>query len=151
LDGKIRGNIMFVGRENELQRLKELKNKKVTFFIIVRGRRRIGKTRLINEFGKCFDKFYSLTGPAPNKRANQQNQRDHFSTQIARALNTYVANFTDWSDAFHILGGQLQTGGILVLFDEISWMGAVVLISCIAVCKWQVCFVPRLLRVVKNM
>src|SRR5205807_176343 len=104
--------------------LKELKNKKVSSFVIVRGRRRIGKTRLINEFGKSFDKFYSFTGLVPDKKTTQQDQRDEFSRQLARTMNTYIANFTDWSDAFHELGSKVQTGSTLILFDEISWMGS---------------------------
>ena len=115
---------MFIGREPEIQRLEELKSKRVASFVIVRGRRRIGKTRLIDEFGKSFEKFYSFTGLAPDKKTTEQDQRDEFSRQLARALNTYVANFTDWSDAFHVLGNQLQSGKILLLFDEISWMGS---------------------------
>lgn len=115
---------MFIGRSQELQRLEDLKNKRVASFVIVRGRRRVGKTRLINEFGKGFDKFYTFTGLAPDKKTTDQDQRDEFSRQLARALNTYIANFTDWSDAFHTLGNQLQSGRILVLFDEISWMGS---------------------------
>ena len=115
---------MFIGRESELRRLDDLKNKRVASFVIVRGRRRIGKTRLINEYGKRFDKFYTFTGLAPDENTTQQDQRDEFSRQLSRAFNTYLANFTDWSDAFHILGTQLQSGRILVLFDEISWMGS---------------------------
>ena len=64
---------MFIGREKELQRLKELKSKKVASFVVVRGRRRVGKTRLINEFSKSFDKFYSFTGLAPDKKTTNQN------------------------------------------------------------------------------
>lgn len=115
---------MFIGREKELERLEELKSKKVASFVVVRGRRRIGKTRLINEFGKKFDKFYSFTGLAPEKKTSKQNQLDEFSRQMARAFHTYLANFTDWSDAFHMLGNQLQNGSILLLFDEISWIGS---------------------------
>lgn len=114
---------MFIGREKELRRLEELKNKKVASFVVVRGRRRIGKTRLINEFSKGFDKFYSFVGLAPDKDASKQDQLDEFSRQMSREFHTYLANFTDWSDAFHTLGNQVQTGRVLLLFDEISWMG----------------------------
>jgi len=115
---------MFIGREKELQRLKELKSKSIASFVVVRGRRRIGKTRLINEFGKSFDKFYSFTGLAPDKKTTNQDQLDEFSRQMTRAFHTYVANFTDWSDAFFALSNQVQSGSILLLFDEISWIGS---------------------------
>jgi AAA+ ATPase superfamily predicted ATPase len=115
---------MFIGREHELHRLEELKSKKVASFVVVRGRRRIGKTRLINEFGKRFDKFYSFMGLAPDKKTTKQDQLDEFSRQMTRELHTYIANFTDWSDAFFTLGAQVQSGSVLLLFDEISWMGS---------------------------
>jgi len=115
---------MFIGREKELQRLKELKSKKVASFVVVCGRRRVGKTRLINEFSKSFDKFYSFTGLAPDKKTTNQDQLDEFSRQMTREFHTYTANFTDWSDAFFALSNQVQSGSILLLFDEISWIGS---------------------------
>lgn len=115
---------MFIGRKNELRRLEELKSKKIASFIVVRGRRRIGKTRLVDEFGKGFDRFYSFTGLAPDKKTTKQDQLDEFSRQMTRAFHTYVANFTDWSDAFFMLASQIQSGSVLLLFDEISWMGS---------------------------
>ena len=40
-------NIQFIGREEELAKLKEIS--KANFFLIVRGRRRIGKTSLLKK------------------------------------------------------------------------------------------------------
>lgn len=42
----------FVGRENELERLNELSKLKKPPFLVVIGRRRVGKTRLVQEFIK---------------------------------------------------------------------------------------------------
>lgn len=91
---------------------------------MVRGRRRIGKTRLINEFGKTFNKFFVFTGLAPDKKTTAQDQLNEFSRQLAREFRSYVANFTDWSDAFDALGKRVESGAVLLLFDEISWMGS---------------------------
>ena len=43
---------MFIGREKELNRLNELYNKNSFQFPVIYGRRRVGKTALINEFIK---------------------------------------------------------------------------------------------------
>ena len=43
---------MFVGRECELNRLANLWKRKTASFVVVKGRRRIGKSRLIEEFAK---------------------------------------------------------------------------------------------------
>ena len=42
----------FIGREAEMNRLKGLLEKRSSSLIVVRGRRRIGKSRLLAEFGK---------------------------------------------------------------------------------------------------
>jgi len=44
----------FIGRQAELRQLLGLKEKNTASFIIVKGRRRIGKSFLIQEFGKHF-------------------------------------------------------------------------------------------------
>ena len=42
---------MFIGRERELQTFHELFKKNSASFVVITGRRRIGKSRLIEEFG----------------------------------------------------------------------------------------------------
>jgi AAA+ ATPase superfamily predicted ATPase len=59
---KKRGNKMslskFIGREAELARLKGLLDNRSASLIVVRGRRRIGKSRLLSEFGKEIFKIF---------------------------------------------------------------------------------------------
>jgi AAA+ ATPase superfamily predicted ATPase len=45
-------NPIFIGRKAELERLKALYRKKNSSLVVVKGRRRIGKSRLIGEFAK---------------------------------------------------------------------------------------------------
>lgn len=40
----------FIGRKQELEKLKALHNKAVPSLVVVKGRRRIGKSRLIAKF-----------------------------------------------------------------------------------------------------
>lgn len=42
----------FVGRKRELQMLRELFKKKSASLVVIRGRRRIGKSRLAQEFAQ---------------------------------------------------------------------------------------------------
>lgn len=42
----------FVGREKELHQLQDLWNYNIARFVVIKGRRRIGKSRLIEEFAK---------------------------------------------------------------------------------------------------
>ena len=45
----------FIGRQRELTRLLETTSKSSASFIVVKGRRRVGKSRLIEEFSQRFD------------------------------------------------------------------------------------------------
>ena len=113
----------FIGRQEELKKLLDLSKKKSASFIVVRGRRRIGKSRLIEEFSKNFDKFYTFEGLAPEESVTPQNQLEEFSRQIAQQFNAPYAKYDDWSDALWAVGERIKTGKVLLLFDEISWMG----------------------------
>ncbi|MDF1684153.1 MAG: ATP-binding protein [Legionellaceae bacterium] len=116
---------MFIGRERELARLETLHKKQTPGLVVVKGRRRIGKSRLIAEFASKHPKntLWSFSGLAPQDGMSAQSQRDHFARQLATRLNTPPFTFQDWSDAFDYLNQHLSPGDI-VLFDEISWMGA---------------------------
>jgi hypothetical protein len=46
------GTTPFYGREHELQSLQELAGKKTASLIIIKGRRRIGKSRLATELAR---------------------------------------------------------------------------------------------------
>ncbi len=114
----------FIGRNNELQQLLELSKKKSASFLVIKGRRRIGKSRLIEEFGRHFDHYYAFAGLPPGEKTTAEQQLDEFSRQIAREFKTAKAYYDDWSDAFFAIGERVKTGKILILFDEISWMGS---------------------------
>ncbi|MFR0902696.1 MAG: ATP-binding protein [Anaerovoracaceae bacterium] len=49
---------MFIGRENELDTLNRLYHSDKFEFAVIYGRRRVGKTALINEFAKDKDTLY---------------------------------------------------------------------------------------------
>ena len=114
----------FVGRQYELARLHELLSKKTASFIVVKGRRRIGKSRLIEEFGKSFDHFYKFSGLPPEPKITKQDQLDEFSRQITKQFHTGRAKYSDWGDVFQLISERVQTGRVLILFDELSWMGS---------------------------
>ncbi len=109
----------FVGRESELLRLEELSRSGRACLAVIKGRRRIGKSRLIAEFGKN-KQFFSFSGLAPVKGVKPQDQRDAF----ARQLNLPAKSFIDWADAFAYLNRFLNGKPTVILLDEISWLGS---------------------------
>ncbi len=114
----------FIGRNNELARLTALYNKKTPNLVVLKGRRRIGKSRLINFFAeKREGRFWDFAGLAPAAGMDAQSQRDHFARQLAAHLKLPPFTFQDWSDAFQSLNRHLKPHDI-ILFDEISWMGS---------------------------
>ena len=114
----------FQGREQELQYLHDAIQKNSASFIIVKGRRRIGKSRLIEEFAKSFDKYYSFTALPPDKNTTAQHQLSEFCRQIPKNFKTPRALYQDWGDAFEAIAERLKSGKVLLFFDEISWMGS---------------------------
>ncbi|HQS83932.1 MAG: hypothetical protein B7Y25_03435 [Alphaproteobacteria bacterium 16-39-46] len=118
-------NKPFIGRKDELIRLKSVYDRKTPNLAVIKGRRRIGKSRLITEFAdqQKQTRFFSFTGLAPQDGITAQMQRDHFGKQLAHSLKISPLTFQDWTDAFNYLSLCLKEGDI-VLFDEISWMGA---------------------------
>lgn len=116
-----KGVIKFVGREDELQSLRELLNKKSASLIVIKGRRRIGKTRLIEEFAK--DKnFLRFIGLAPVDGVTAQDQRNEFSRLLSEQTGLPELNIDDWAKLFSLLADKIKKGRRIVLFDEISWM-----------------------------
>jgi uncharacterized protein len=115
----------FIGRKQELKKLKAIHCKGIPSLVVVKGRRRIGKSRLIAEFASHYPKrrLWSFAGLAPQEGMTAQTQKDHFAGQLTSFLKIPPLTFQDWSDAFAHLSLHVQKGDI-ILFDEISWMGA---------------------------
>ena len=113
---------MFFGRKQELDRLSRLKRLKKASLIVIKGRRRVGKSTLVQEFAKG-KSLISLSGLPPSVGMTEQDQRDEFASQLCAQLHLPRVTFSSWSDAFRFLGAQIGNGEVIVLFDEVSWMG----------------------------
>lgn len=116
---------MFYGREEQMDMLVALWRKPVSSFVVLRGRRRIGKSTLADAFAKeSGGIFLKLEGLAPDSRMTNAKQLEAFRQQLSRQVNTDIPRFTSWDAAFAELGRHLSGDGRkIVLLDEISWMG----------------------------
>lgn len=112
----------FVGRINELDKLQSLINKKTASLVVIHGRRRIGKSRLIQEFGKKMP-FYIFSGLPPTPSTTIQRQRDTFTNQM-HLQGFPKIRADDWEDIFLLLAEKTRHGRVVVVLDEISWMGS---------------------------
>ncbi|MBS0358772.1 MAG: AAA family ATPase [Proteobacteria bacterium] len=113
----------FIGREEELEALEKLLKKNSASLVVVRGRRRIGKSRLIEEFAKNHT-FYSFAGILPTPETTEQSQRDEFASQLSIQTGLPEVKADDWNKLFSLLAEKTKQGRIIILFDEISWMGS---------------------------
>jgi uncharacterized protein len=116
----------FIGREEELKVLASLLKKKGASLVVIKGRRRIGKSRLVMEFTKryAFDAFYIFSGVVPTEKTTAQSQRDEFAIQLNVQTKLPEVKADDWTKLFVLLAEKVKSGKILLLFDEISWMGS---------------------------
>lgn len=114
----------FFGRRHELERLRQLRKKKTSSLVVLKGRRRIGKSRLIKEFGRN-ERAITLVGLPPEPKTTAQDQRNHFALQMERILNVPALQYAhDWDTLFYQLSLQTRTGRLILVFDEINWMGS---------------------------
>ncbi len=113
----------FIGRQKELESLKGLLRKDSSSLVVIRGRRRIGKSRLAEEYAASFSKSYILSGIPPEPHVTPETQRAEFLKQLQRnKLRIYRSD--DWGDLFYDLAQECQKGRVLVVLDEITWMGS---------------------------
>ena len=101
---------IFIGRKKELGKLSLLLDKKSASLAVVRGRRRIGKSYLVKEFGRqCVQnvskpcRFLSFSGLPPTDQTTAESQREEFAKQLARNLNLPELKARDWGDLFLFL------------------------------------------------
>ena len=99
----------FIGRKTELEELAALLSLRSANLRVVKGRRRIGKSRLLSEFAKYFDKAYIFSGLAPEKDVTAEDQRNEFARQMRR-FRIAVTNPNDWGDLLTDLAQHCKKG-----------------------------------------
>ena len=115
---------MFFGREEELETLDALWRKPTPSLVTCRGRRRIGKSTLIEEFAaRSRARFIEIAGEAPAQKSTNETQLRAFSKQLAEQTSWTGGPIGDWFDAFRFLDRELDDRKTVVLLDEVSWMG----------------------------
>ena len=112
----------FIGRKKEIKYLEQLPKTKANL-VVIKGRRRIGKGRFVEEFAKN-KKFIRFSGIPPEDAITAQMQRDTFARQMSKELGLAYMTSDDWYNIFESLVRNIQNVPCVILFDEISWMGS---------------------------
>jgi AAA+ ATPase superfamily predicted ATPase len=115
---------MFIGRETEMRLLTDLLKKEKASFVVCRGRRRIGKSTLIQQFGKHAKTFLEFQGLPPRGGISTRDQLNSFSEQLARQTILPKLGLESWSQAFALVNSVIKSERTIVFLDEISWLAA---------------------------
>ncbi len=109
---------MFIGRERELADLNELYEQDKFQLFVLYGRRRVGKTTLLNEFCKGKDAiFYSA------EQSNNKLNLEKFSAQIFQFYGeTTLEPFTKWENALTYIDDRQKEKQLVIVFDEFPYL-----------------------------
>ena len=111
---------MFIGRENELKFLNNCYESDSAEFVVLYGRRRVGKTETLIEFCKGKPNvFYSC------REYTTEKQLAEFSDALLSwkpEIKAYTDCFTDWDKAFSFIGEMEGDKKMIVVIDEFPYM-----------------------------
>lgn len=111
----------FVNREAELQSLEKEYNRKEASFYVLYGRRRVGKTRLIQEFIKDKPAIYFMASEEL-ERENLLRFRDKVADFTQNQLLKQVTEIT-WDMVFQQLINGRRKERYVVVIDEFQYLG----------------------------
>ena len=113
---------LLIGRKEECNRLERCMNSNQAQLVIVYGRRRVGKTFLINEYFENTFAF-KLTGTFGQPKSIQLR---NFASELSRKSKKDVKTPKDWFQAFNDLIDYLEniptTQKQVIFFDEMPWL-----------------------------
>ena len=115
---------MFFGREDVLDQLTSLWGKRVSSLVTCRGRRRIGKSTVIERFAiQSGSRFIKIEGKRPRPGMTNETELQEFARQLADQCDTERTVPSDWRDAFRRLDSVVKDNEkTVVLLDEVSWL-----------------------------
>ena len=118
----------FLGRNREIALLRDWQNRtEHSYLTVIYGRRRIGKTRLVEEAFQDarMIKFEGLQGQPSSA------QRQHFLNQLAEASGRHeyrLIKTSDWIELLRLLAEftreQTRSQPLILFFDEFQWLAA---------------------------
>lgn len=111
-----------VGRERECQELKRAMESDRSEFVIVYGRRRFGKTFLVDQYYQGHYDFTFVGG----HNLSRQRQLTSFARALKKLSGVKPDKFADWFDAFDALEEYLDSLDAsrkkVVFIDEMPWI-----------------------------
>ena len=109
---------MFIGRQNELQMLEDLYRSPDFQFLVLYGRRRVGKTSLLQEFSRRHRTiFYSA------QEKNDTLNLTDFSAAVQNYFDkTTFGTFSGWETALDYVGNRTTAERTVLIIDEFPFI-----------------------------
>ncbi len=109
---------MFIGRERELADLNAMYDQDKFQLFVLYGRRRVGKTTLLNEFCKGKDAiFYSA------EQSNDKLNLEKFSAHVFEFYGEMTLEpFSSWENALLYIHNRQQEKRLVLVFDEFPYL-----------------------------
>lgn len=110
----------FIDRKNEMEFLESEYTKKESSFVVIYGRRRVGKTSLISEFGKNKNMLYFLA-----TEENEMQNVENFKEKVAIFCKNKLlqnSNIRNWNEIFEILVDYNSSCKKLLVIDEFQYL-----------------------------
>ena len=112
-----------IGRKLEQAKLQACRESERSEFVVVYGRRRIGKTFLVRRF---FKDNYAFSFVGKHEMRREQQLAEFAKELMCYSHSTFVPQLKNWTEAFDALQRLLETYNIsgkkVVFFDEMPWM-----------------------------
>ena len=111
----------FVDRVSEIETLNNEYRKEEATFVVLYGRRRVGKTALINHF--CEDKrtIYFLA-----TEENESENRNAFKNLVAETFNNDLlaeSSLNSWDPIFKVVATESKNERLVLVIDEFQYLG----------------------------
>ncbi|MDY6765204.1 MAG: ATP-binding protein [Halobacteria archaeon] len=110
---------MFVDRDPELEFLRNHLSKANPEMLVLYGRRRVGKTKLVNQYLETQDDFSDQIYYLADERGTEKNV-DRFAEEAAKTFDDVKPDAEDFDDVFEYISSR--TDSCLVVIDEFSYL-----------------------------
>ena len=115
---KLEVEILMIGREKELAQIENLYNRDCFEFLVMYGRRRVGKTTILQEFS---DRHRVIFYSAQEK--NDSLNLQDFSRTVQQYFDgRFIAPFQTWEDAFAYVTDHSGNERTMIIIDEFPFM-----------------------------
>ena len=106
-----------LGRKEELNHLNELYKSNAFEFLVMYGRRRVGKTTILQEFAEHSNSIFF-----PAREKNDALNLDDFSKVVQYHFDhNFIASFLSWEDAFNYISSKVEQRTTIII-DEFTYI-----------------------------